>query len=315
MDFRDCQRQPPPNTLHWVTLSGPVDTKIQGQRWPLLFQSYRQGDIKMYHKIVPLVFYLVLTRHTTAAPDSARGPERGIHERGIRKTATATVTIRQKRDLPATTAYPASRLSSACSCILTATPQPTTLYTSTKTITQTSTTSTVYPGCITPGPIVINGDFETGNLSPWEVLSAYPDLPGNADVFAHGVASPGYNSQYSYIMYDKNATSVGLIIGQTVYVCPGARYKLSAQIFITGDQSTGTFQDRYAELYVDDLLVAAADQTYIRPGPPFAWKSLSGEFYMNANYDTLVVKVRFLMGSSYVESKFGVDDVVLVRVV
>ncbi|KAL8837774.1 MAG: hypothetical protein Q9170_002392 [Blastenia crenularia] len=67
-------------------------------------------------------------------------------------TTTATVTavaakrgLEEKRALAATTQFPASRLSSACSCILTAKPSMTTVYSTTATvfITTTSTSSSI----------------------------------------------------------------------------------------------------------------------------------------------------------------------------
>lgn len=117
-------------------------------------------------------------------------------------------------------------------------------------------------------------------------------------------------------MDDKNETSVGLVIGQTVRVCPRYRYRLWAQIFFTDARSTGVaVQDRYADLHVDEVLVASVDQLYIRPGTPYVWTLLSSDFYMNANDDTLTVKVRFLADSSYTIAQWGVDNVVLTRVV
>ena len=118
-------------------------------------------------------------------------------------------------------------------------------------------------------------------------------------------------------MQDENATSVGLVIGQAVRVCPGQRYRLSAQIFIIDDRPAGsTHQDLYAELYADELLIAAADNSYIREGRVGmdAWKLLRGEFAVGDGVEVVTVKVRFLAGSSYRVAQWGVDDVVLTSV-
>ncbi|MCJ1372877.1 hypothetical protein MMC20_004103 [Loxospora ochrophaea] len=75
----------------------------------------------------------------------------------VKAAATATTTVTatitgpvQKRDLPATTAYPASRLSSACSCILSSVPSPTTAYTTTKLVTITATAIVTPTKTVTP---------------------------------------------------------------------------------------------------------------------------------------------------------------------
>lgn len=76
---------------------------------------------------------------------------------------------------------------------------------------------------------------------------------------------------------------------------------------------TGTHtarQEQYSELYVEDSLIASADISYIQ-GPPIVWKALSGEFYANPNANKAIVKVFFLVGSSYVTAQWGVDNVVL----
>ncbi|KAI4256057.1 MAG: hypothetical protein L6R42_006422, partial [Xanthoria sp. 1 TBL-2021] len=201
-------------------------------------------------------------------------------------TATATLA---NRKLPPTTAFPASRLSSACSCILTTTPEPTTIYTSTKTTTQPTTKTAPYPGCTDTTPIIKNSNFETGSLSPWTILSSDPDLEYNAQYFSYNVTSPGHNSAYAFTMTDNLAdTYVAVEIGQTISLCPNRAYKISAQVFITDGGNTPT-KEQYVELYVDDLRVAEAPESYVQ-GPPVVWKVLGGEFTSSAEGGTAVVK-------------------------
>ncbi|KAI4257187.1 MAG: hypothetical protein L6R42_005817 [Xanthoria sp. 1 TBL-2021] len=228
------------------------------------------------------------------------------------KTHTATATL-AKRSLPPTTAFPPSRLSSVCSCILTTTPEPTTIYTSTETIIQpTSKTASPSSSCTDTAPIIKNSNFETGSLPPWTILSSDPDLKYYAQYFSYSVTSPGHNSAYAFTMTDDLAdTYVAVEIGQTISLCPNRTYKISAQVFITDGGNTPT-KEQFAELYVDDLRVAEAPESYVQ-GPPVVWKVLGGEFVSSAEGGTAVVKVRFV-ATNLVAARWGVDDVVVVAV-
>ncbi|KAL8847330.1 MAG: hypothetical protein Q9221_007613 [Calogaya cf. arnoldii] len=118
-------------------------------------------------------------------------------------TTSTTVTAgNAKRDLPTTTAYPASRLSSACSCILTAAPSPTTIATTkvaTVTVTKPST-------CSVPTPIVKNGDFESASLAPWTLST--PDGDYEEKYLTYGVKAPGFGgTKYAFIANTQNANS------------------------------------------------------------------------------------------------------------
>lgn len=211
------------------------------------------------------------------------------------EAATVTAAAVAQRDLPATTAFPPSRLSSACSCILTATPTP-----------------TAPLSCTDADPIVKNGNFEEGTLDPWTVLDSSPALPEYSEYFSYGVTFPGYNSSYSaFTMTDLAASSfVEVKIGQNISVCAGRRYKLSAQVFITNGDSIDPVNAQYTDLYVDDDLLASAPSSYLQ-GPPIVWKPLSGEFVAMA--DVVAVIVRFT-AVNIVVAQWGVDDVVVMPI-
>lgn len=225
----------------------------------------------------------------------------------IRDGSTATATL-AKRNLPATTAFPAPRLSSACSCILSAIPEPTTIYTSTKTITESTTKALSSASCTHIAPIIQNGDFETGSLSPWTVLSRDPDLKDYEQMFFYNITSPGDNSAFAFTMTDIAATTyVAVEIDQTISLCPNRSYQLSAQVFIT-DGGYTPMKEQYAELFVDDKRVAQSGESYPQ-GPPVVWKPLEGKFTSSAEGGMAVVKVR-LVATNLMVAKWGVDDVV-----
>ncbi|KAL8809163.1 MAG: hypothetical protein Q9223_001920 [Gallowayella weberi] len=223
-------------------------------------------------------------------------------------TATATVSKRAlaERDLPATTEYPSSRLSSACSCILTAKPTPTTVYTTTKTTTKTVATSSSTSSCSVPTPIVKNGGFESGQ-APWTVTNVNPPYDPNYDYEFFNVTSPGYNSAHAYTVTDNLASSYfELDLAQTLTLCPGAKYNFAARFYMTDSKNIPT-KETYLTFYVDDVRVAGsvfADGV----GPPIVWKPLSGSF--TAKGSSAVLKVAFV-ATNYVVVTWGIDDVVV----
>ena len=92
-------------------------------------------------------------------------------------------------------------------------------------------------------------------------------------------------------------------IGQIeVPVCPGRKYKISAQVFITGPKS-----DQLLQLYADQDLVAQAPEAFIQ-GPPIVWRPLSGTF--TASSSTLRIQVTFRT-TKLVDTQWGVDNVVI----
>ncbi|KAL8657109.1 MAG: hypothetical protein Q9226_002242 [Calogaya cf. arnoldii] len=217
----------------------------------------------------------------------------------LSKNADTASTTLPNQSLPATTTYPASRLSSACSCILTSTPSTT----------QTTATQT----CTDTSPILQNGDFETGSLLPWTILSSTPD-PLSSPNFTYNITSPGHKSAYAFTMTDNAAASyVEVTIGQTISLCLSRTYRLSAQVYITDGGDTGApRKEQYAELYVDDVLVASAPESFIQ-GPPRVGKFLGGEFTSSAKKLTAVVEVRFV-ATNLVSASWGVDDIVVVAI-
>ncbi|KAL8676371.1 MAG: hypothetical protein Q9186_007103 [Xanthomendoza sp. 1 TL-2023] len=220
-------------------------------------------------------------------------------------TATATVSQRalEERDLPATTAFPSSRLSSACSCILTAKPTPTTVYTTTKT-----TTTTVATGssCSVPTPIVKNGGFEAGQ-APWAVTFVKPAYDPDYDYESFNVTSPGYNSAHAYTVTDNQASSYfELDLAQTITLCPGQKYNFAARFYMTDSFNIPT-KETYLTFYVDDVRLAGsvfADGV----GPPIVWKPLSGSF--TAKGASAVLRAQF-QATNYVGVTWGIDDVVV----
>ncbi|KAL8893071.1 MAG: hypothetical protein Q9215_000076 [Flavoplaca cf. flavocitrina] len=186
------------------------------------------------------------------------------------------------------------------------TPEPTTSGTA-KTTKQPTTKTEFSPGCTDVKPIVSNGNFETGFLNPWTVLDSSPALPEYQRYFSYNVTSPGYCSRHAFTMTDNlAATFVKVSIGQNITLCPGRKYKLSAQIFIT-DGSARPMKEQYLGFSIDESSVASAPSHFIQ-GPPIGWKSLSGEF--TAKPSTAQVIVSFV-ATNYMVAKWGVDNVVI----
>lgn len=119
------------------------------------------------------------------------------------------------------------------------------------------------------------------------------------------MTSPGYKTHYAFTVTDKSAAQfVEVDIGQIeVPVCPGRKYKISAQIFITGPTNT----DQLLQLYADQKLVAQAPEAYIQRRP-FAWRQLSGTFM--ASSTTVPIQVTFRT-TKLVDGQWGVDNVIV----
>lgn len=161
-------------TLHHEVKSPPQILTVQQHIWRRAIEM-----ISIAHSLIPVIVLqqalsvavmldLQWLRHRRQREQ--RYPNSTTTQRLCSTSVTAASTPLAKRDLPATTAFPSSRLSSACSCILTEIPKPTTIYATTKTVTKAP------PACTDVNTIVQNGDFETGSLAPWLVLFSAPNL-------------------------------------------------------------------------------------------------------------------------------------------
>lgn len=106
------------------------------------------------------------------------------------------------------------------------------------------------------------------------------------------------------------ATFVKVSIGQNITLCPGRKYKLSAQIYIT-DGSDSPMKEQYLGFSIDESPVVSAPSHFIQ-GPPIGWKSLSGEF--TAKLSAAQVMVSFV-ATNYMVAKWGVDYVVITPLV
>lgn len=237
----------------------------------------------------------------------------------LRRT-TVTPAGNAKRDIPMTT-YPASRLSSACSCILTATPTATTVVT---TVTSTVTaTSKSCPAAATP--IVKNGDFETGALAPWTLAQTYPAFPIDPQYLTYGLQSPGYGgSKYGVYVTDENGSSyVQVDLSQTLTVCAGQKYNFAAKYYqITTDPQAHVY------VYVDDVLITQSpalpingtkkrsETAEVAEIPKVAerataadWKDLAGTFTAGAS-GTAVLRISFV-ATDFLGVQWGADNVVV----
>ncbi|KAL8891411.1 MAG: hypothetical protein Q9215_001553 [Flavoplaca cf. flavocitrina] len=230
----------------------------------------------------------------------------------IRPTVTATTTVtttvpaaKKKRQF-ATPTYPPARVSSACSCILTAIPSATTV--------QTTVTATVKPAgaCSASTPIVKNGDFGTGALGPWELTRVQPPLPDYEQYLSVGVGSPGSGGSKNVFTVKDNAASSYVEVElsqQNLTVCAGSQYKFAAQFYMTDAEAIPSPQT-YVLVYVDGELIASS-QASDAMGPPVVWLPLTGTFVGGSGTATLSVK---FIATDYLGVQWGLDDVVISNV-
>ncbi|KAL9046738.1 MAG: hypothetical protein Q9214_000503 [Letrouitia sp. 1 TL-2023] len=166
--------------------------------------------------------------------------------------------------------------------------------------------STAAAKCKNPATIVPNGNFETGALAPWQLLTVIPPLDDYvAQYLQLGVDKPGYKSAYKFSVNDTLASSyVEVDIGQNVTLCQGQKYKLSAEFYMT-DAHDGP--QTYVELWIDGTRVAVSKASDAK-GPPVVWTPLSGTFTASAKSQQ--VRVRFV-ATDYLGVQWGVDNVVV----
>ncbi|KAI4201899.1 MAG: hypothetical protein LQ350_002946 [Teloschistes chrysophthalmus] len=243
----------------------------------------------------------------------------------VKSTNTVTTTVpaatKVQRDF-ATGTYPPSRLSSACSCILTASPPATTVVTTiVATITAASTATSATSSCAAATPILKNGDFETGALAPWEITNVIPPLPAYEQYLSLGVQSPGYaESKYAFVVTNNLASSyVEVDLSQNLTLCAGTTYKFAAEYY-----QTGSDPETHVEVFVDEKLIAQSpsgqgtankrdvNEIVERASPAPVWTSLSGTFTAGAS-GTGLLKVSFV-ATNYLTVQWGLDNVVVTPV-
>ena len=124
---------------------------------------------------------------------------------------------------------------------------------------------------------------------------------------------PGYGgSKYALIATNKGADNyVELDYGQSLTVCPGAKYNFAAKFYITDPGNGGPFDPRNKEVhvvaYVDDVLIA--QNTDDAPaGPPIVWLPLTGTFTATSNKAQL--RIQFSVQNQFAV-EFGLDNVVV----
>ncbi|KAL8910736.1 MAG: hypothetical protein Q9171_003982 [Xanthocarpia ochracea] len=219
-------------------------------------------------------------------------------------TVTTTVSAAKAKRAFSTPTYPPARVSSACSCILTATPSATTIQTTV------AATVTASGTCSTSTLIVKNGDFETGALAPWSLTQATPPLPDYEQYLSVGVTSPGNGgSKYAFTVKDDAASSyMETELSQTLTVCAGSNYKLAAQFYLTDAKAIPSPQT-YVHAYIDGNLVASSKASDGR-GPPIVWLPLSGDF--TATSGTVSLTVKFI-ATDYMGVEWGLDNVVVTK--
>ncbi|KAI4157891.1 MAG: hypothetical protein LQ342_007926 [Letrouitia transgressa] len=166
--------------------------------------------------------------------------------------------------------------------------------------------ASTFAKCKNPATIVPNGNFETGALAPWQLLTVIPPLDDyTAQYLQLGVDKPGYKSGYKFSVNDTLASSyVEVDIGQNVTLCQGQKYKLGAEFYMT-DAHDGP--QTYVELWVDETRVAVSKASDAK-GPPVVWTPLKGTFTASAKSQQ--VRVRFV-ATDYLGVQWGVDNVVV----
>lgn len=179
----------------------------------------------------------------------------------------------------------------------------------------TTTTTTKPSACSVATPIVKNGDFETGSLTPWSLTFVTPPLPEYSQYLSYGVKGPGYGgSKYALIADDDVASSYNeLDFEQTLTVCSGTKYKFTAKYYLTdpGDQNSKhkrqASKQVYVYAYVDDKLIAA-NLNSDPAGPPIVWRTFTATFTATSNKAQL--KVAFV-ATDFLGVEWGLDNVVV----
>ncbi|KAL9583611.1 MAG: hypothetical protein Q9212_002607 [Teloschistes hypoglaucus] len=221
-------------------------------------------------------------------------------------------------------AYPASRVSSACSCFITAT--PTTLTTSTTSTSTTSTSSTSSSTTTsstsssttttsdpTPNPcrgdVITNGDFHlgaNGKPDPWVFSPATSSSGGTTSTsFGEGYASLSVQNVPTSDFRNYGTTTIQQSIPG---LCRGVRYVLTytSQLTINGGQP-GALCRVYYTLNSGTLVYIGPPNGGI---PPFSKETRTYEFYGGGDGNPDVLTIRLTCNSP--GGSYFVDDVHLV---
>ncbi|KAL8638893.1 MAG: hypothetical protein Q9228_003999 [Teloschistes exilis] len=223
-------------------------------------------------------------------------------------------------------AYPASRVSSACSCFITAT--PTTLTTSrtstsstsssttTPSSTESSTSSSTTTSDPTPTPnrcqgdAITNGDFHlgaNGKPDPWVFSPATRSDGGSTSTsFGEGYASLSVSNVETSDFRNYGTTTIKQSIPG---LCPGVRYVLTytSQISINGGRPGALCRVYYNLNSVGTLVYIGPPSGGI---PPFTKDTRTYEFYYNGNGNPDVLTIQLTCNSP--SGSYLVDDVHLI---
>ena len=194
-----------------------------------------------------------------------------------------------------------AHMSSACSCIITAVPSPTTIDLITRTTVQIVTKTAVCEDTL-PALSILN-DFENGNVANWKLLS----FPSGSWQF--NASSPGYQSNFALTVTTYGPYELGdFVIGQTIPTCPDAPYYIGAKVFLS-DNKTLSGKYPVLQIFADDKQLELGNLPDIRiAGPPREWTPFFAVF--TAKRSKTTIKIRFNTG--FATSPFaqcGFDDI------
>ncbi|KAL8702617.1 MAG: hypothetical protein Q9201_004223 [Fulgogasparrea decipioides] len=220
-------------------------------------------------------------------------------------------------------AYPASRVSSACSCFIT--PGPTTLATTTASFstTPTSTTTSTTPTQTPPsedckGDYIRNGDFQAltnGKPDPWVFAPETASNPGSGQyTFTSATLSSSGGNNYASLNVTNGQSETGgypaTYIKQSIPGLCYGEYNLtySSQMTISGGQYRRACNAYYSLDSIGQLFYVGGPSGDI---PPFQYETRSYTFRYNGNGRPDALTISFSCnapGGSYI-----VDNVSLVR--
>ena len=149
--------------------------------------------------------------------------------------------------------------------------------------------------CNLSGPIIQNGGFESGSLSPWSISTPVRGAVANGGIISPGSTLPG-GGNYAFVasLTTPNAPYAGkvtLTLAQTLYTCTGAKYSLATDFkYISGSSCTFTMNG-------------------IALVPGNGWTRLVTTFVATANTDSV-----FFSFTCSTPGQFDVDNVNVTRI-